>query len=581
MILIQRRKKLLEKVIQLEKELEYYRAGNHSSNEASGDKLFKAFRSASYLMAISNSENGCYADVNDQFVKALGFNRDEIIGHTADDLHIFADLEESSKYLRLISRLKKVKDYPVTLKTKKGEIVTISFLGRNTSHRREVIPAYYLRRARRIKRQSIGESVGGVLDEIFETVTNYLALFRVGEDKKFYILDLNSKVEEVEYIKKTDVLGKCIDETGLVKRAKLLELLEYVRITENAHKLGASPNGDDSEGYYMGFPLTSGNIIITWEAGNQQKSREYIHRQGVFFMKVAETLPEMIFEVDSSGKFIFVNHEMAGFFKYSREEIIHKLSLANIYPDGYKEILKGFSKLKLPKHKSEYELIARKKDGTLVPTEIHSFASFLDDKIVGYRGLIKDISRKIHYESEIKKEKAFLENLVDSAPEAIAITDVNGKVTAINKEFTKLFGYSADEAINNLIDDLVVPSDLKDDDSVKITNSPAGNRETRKTIRQDKYGNKIHVSLISSEIIVNDKVIAAIGIYRDISRERRSQLLQEILYNISTAALKQFPINDIYPIIVDELSKIWDTNNFFLALYDKKSDTFSVPFYTG
>ncbi len=62
--------------------------------------------------------------------------------------------------------------------------------------------------------------------------------------------------------------------------------------------------------------------------------------------------------------------------------------------------------------------------------------------------------------------------------------------------------------------------------------------------------------------------------------KRKNQLLQEILYNISTAALKQYNIQEIYPIIVQELSKIWDTNNFFIALYDKNKETLSLPFFS-
>jgi signal transduction histidine kinase/CheY-like chemotaxis protein len=38
-------------------------------------------------------------------------------------------------------------------------------------------------------------------------------------------------------------------------------------------------------------------------------------------------------------------------------------------------------------------------------------------------------------------------------------------------------------------------------------------------------------------------------------------------------------IKEIYPTIVHELSKIWDTNNFFIALYDKEKDTLSLPFF--
>ena len=69
-------------------------------------------------------------------------------------------------------------------------------------------------------------------------------------------------------------------------------------------------------------------------------------------------------------------------------------------------------------------------------------------------------------------------------------------------------------------------------------------------------------------------------VYTGISRlKERIMLLQEILYNISSAALKQYDIKEIYPIIVHELNKIWDTNNFFIALYDKTSETLSLPFF--
>jgi len=86
--------------------------------------------------------------------------------------------------------------------------------------------------------------------------------------------------------------------------------------------------------------------------------------------------------------------------------------------------------------------------------------------------------------------------------------------------------------------------------------------------------------LVATAIVINNEIVANLGIYKDITTERKNQLLQEILFNISTAALKQYDIKEIYPIIVQELSKIWDTNNFFIALYDKSTETLSLPFFT-
>ncbi len=178
-----------------------------------------------------------------------------------------------------------------------------------------------------------------------------------------------------------------------------------------------------------------------------------------------------------------------------------------------------------------------------------------------------------------KREKVFFEHLFNSIPAAIAITSTSGIISMINREFTNLFGFTSEEAVNNNINDLVVPDDLKEE-AIRIDNLASMNqKEVRQTIRKDKFGNKIHVSLVAAAIVINNEIVAHLGIYRDITTERKNQLLQEILFNISTAALKQYDIKEIYPIIVHELSKIWDTNNFFIALYDKTSETLSLPFF--
>ena len=178
-----------------------------------------------------------------------------------------------------------------------------------------------------------------------------------------------------------------------------------------------------------------------------------------------------------------------------------------------------------------------------------------------------------------KREKVFFEHLFNSIPAAIAITSTSGIISMINREFTNLFGFTSEEAVNNNINDLVVPDDLKEE-AIRIDSLTSMNyKEVRQTLRKDKFGNKIHVSLVAASIVIDNEIVAHLGIYRDITTERKNQLLQEIQFNISTAALKQYDIKEICPIIVHELSKIWDTNNFFIALYDKTSETLSLPFF--
>src|SRR5207245_3049444 len=60
-------------------------------------------------------------------------------------------------------------------------------------------------------------------------------------------------------------------------------------------------------------------------------------------------------------------------------------------------------------------------------------------------------------------QKAYLEQLVECAPEAISILDDQYRIVRINGEFTRMFGFSPEEAIGRRIDSLIVPPDRSTD----------------------------------------------------------------------------------------------------------------------
>lgn len=424
------------------------------------------------------------------------------------------------------------------------------------------------------------ENQDDILVEIFQTVSHYLALYSCEDNGQFRIIDLNRNVEQVEFVRREEVAGKFVGETAIGKRSKLIDLLHHIRITSEAYKLSASEKGDDSEGFYMGFPLSNGNIAITWEPGRHQKNLDDLHRQGLVFEKFAEMMPEIIYEVSSDGRIKYGNQKGLDFFGYTKQDIERGLFVQDLFPNSYKEMLTNLVKLTGPGQVASNEYFGRKKDGTMVPVVTHSFPTYLNDKVVSYRGVLTDVSKQKEYESQIKREKAFLEHIYNSAPTAIVITNSAGVISMINREFTNLFGFVSDEAVNRNVNDLIVPETLKDEAEMIDNLAEMNRREVRETVRKGKDGKVIHVSLVASAIVINNETVAHLGIYRDITHEKKNQLLQEILYNISTAALKQYNIQEIYPIIVQELSKIWDTNNFFIALYDKTKDTLSLPFFS-
>jgi len=63
---------------------------------------------------------------------------------------------------------------------------------------------------------------------------------------------------------------------------------------------------------------------------------------------------------------------------------------------------------------------------------------------------------------EMQGQKAHLDELFDLAPEAIVLTTLRDPANVrINREFTRMFGYTADEAVGRRLRDLIAPPDVQ------------------------------------------------------------------------------------------------------------------------
>jgi len=114
------------------------------------------------------------------------------------------------------------------------------------------------------------------------------------------------------------------------------------------------------------------------------------------------------------------------------------------------------------------------------------------------------------------KEKALLETLINTAPEAIVQTTTEGVIERINDQFVKEFGYTREEVIGKNIDDLVVPPELRNE-GISFTKRTAKNEKiSTDTYRINKNGEKIHVSLIMQPVMLNKEITALYAIYRNI-----------------------------------------------------------------
>ena len=118
--------------------------------------------------------------------------------------------------------------------------------------------------------------------------------------------------------------------------------------------------------------------------------------------------------------------------------------------------------------------------------------------------------------------KEYFEGLYNEIPEAIVIATNTGNIIRVNGEFSRMFGFSSQEARGRFIDDLIAPEERLGE-ATGVTHLVAcGQKIAREAVRRRKDGSLIHVSLLGLPIMTHDKQVAVYGIYRDISDRKQA-----------------------------------------------------------
>jgi PAS domain S-box-containing protein len=132
--------------------------------------------------------------------------------------------------------------------------------------------------------------------------------------------------------------------------------------------------------------------------------------------------------------------------------------------------------------------------------------------------------------AEAERFRQHLAEVVRGTQDAVLSKDLDGIVTTWNPAATRLYGYTAEEAIGRHIS-FIVPPDHKDEEQVILDRVKRGERlETYETERIRSDGARIAVSLTVSPIRSPMRgLIGASVVARDITAEMRRRRAQEFL----------------------------------------------------
>ncbi|MDX1661959.1 MAG: PAS domain S-box protein, partial [Gemmatimonadota bacterium] len=137
--------------------------------------------------------------------------------------------------------------------------------------------------------------------------------------------------------------------------------------------------------------------------------------------------------------------------------------------------------------------------------------------------LAVEVVERERAQSELEVQKAYLEKLFESAPEAIVVLDEDGRVARMNDEFTRTFGYARKDALNRPVEELIVPEERVRESRRWKDRVVRGRTVGYETVRQRSDGSAIDVSILSTSIDLEGGRTAIYEIYRDITARKQAE----------------------------------------------------------
>jgi len=297
------------------------------------------------------------------------------------------------------------------------------------------------------------------------------------------------------------------------------------KIAVNMMKLGAYDYLIKDTNFLDFLPKTINNAYehITLQQKLKDSQNALIESSKRYF-SLYESTQDAIYFTDLHGNFIDYNYAMKDLFGYTESEFL-SIKSDDLYADEQEKI--KFRQVMLEKESvKDYQLNLKKKDGKILTCLFRAhLRTSKDGEVIGYQGIIRDITRRVETEKALKiseeRHRLVSQMISDYAYYAIVDENMIPKTAWITGAIEKITGYTSEELINS--EDgwrlLVHPEDYEQvkSESKKIFQNNELVNEYRIITKQ---GTIKYIRDYVKPIIKDGKFLAILGASQDITQHK-------------------------------------------------------------
>ena len=172
-------------------------------------------------------------------------------------------------------------------------------------------------------------------------------------------------------------------------------------------------------------------------------------------------------------------------------------------------------------------MLMPKPDDTLEMDEMpcyYAYPIYSGENIEAFASMDFDIPTRGGLEEKLQRTNAFLRNLIFSAVDGVIASNKKGRILIFNEAATKVFGYTIDEALNNVNVRDIYPGNNAFKVMQNLRSEDYGGKGKLSSYQVDvvsKYGEIIPISLNAAIVYENGEEAATIGFFHDLRDQIR------------------------------------------------------------
>jgi two-component system NtrC family sensor kinase len=242
------------------------------------------------------------------------------------------------------------------------------------------------------------------------------------------------------------------------------------------------------------------------------------------FKRLFEHVACGVFISSKEGKFINANQTLLDMLGYTSKEEFLNIDIASDLYVNPEDRRKFQQMIERDGRVIDYEVDFKRKDGSTIPILLTAHVHYdQEGNVVGYEGLNVDLSQRKLMQKELIEAYDFINKIVQSSPNPIMATDLQGNIMIWNRAAEETLGYKAIEVIGKMNIDKIYPEGMAKK-AMQMMRSPeyggTGKLHSFPMVYVRRDGQVVEGTLSASVIYdTKGKEIASVGSFVDL-RER-------------------------------------------------------------